>query len=100
MPVPRLAIVGRPNVGKSSLLNMVGRQQVSIVDDTPGTTRDRVSILANLDSPANDRPQLTIELTDTGGYGVYTAEGAGGARFDSAGNDLAALASDIESQIA
>jgi GTP-binding protein len=97
MPLPRVAIVGRPNVGKSSLLNMVGKQQVSIVDDTPGTTRDRVSILATLESPDNDRPSLSVELTDTGGFGVYTAEGA---RYNDVGEDLATLTGDIEFQIA
>ena len=96
MPVPRVAIVGRPNVGKSSLLNMVGKQQVSIVDPTPGTTRDRVSILADIPSPDNDKPPLTIELTDTGGYGVYVAEGA---RFNDVGEDLTRLTGDIEGQI-
>lgn len=96
MPVPRIAIVGRPNVGKSSLLNMVARQQVSIVDPTPGVTRDRVSILADLQSPNNDRPPLTIELTDTGGFGVYTAEGA---RYNDIGQDLSTLTGDIEYQI-
>src|SRR5690242_18748625 len=96
MPVPRIAIVGRPNVGKSSLLNMVARQQVSIVDPTPGVTRDRVSILADLQSPNNDRPPLTIELTDTGGFGVYTAEGG---RYNDVGQDLSSLTGDIEYQI-
>ncbi|MBL8757827.1 MAG: 50S ribosome-binding GTPase, partial [Phycisphaerae bacterium] len=36
MPIPRVAIVGRPNVGKSSLMNMLAARRVSIVDDTPG----------------------------------------------------------------
>ncbi|HZD70519.1 MAG TPA: ribosome biogenesis GTPase Der [Actinomycetes bacterium] len=39
---PAVAIVGRPNVGKSSLLNRMARAEVAIVDPTPGTTRDTV----------------------------------------------------------
>lgn len=97
MPVPRVAIVGRPNVGKSSLLNMLAGEKVSIVDDQPGVTRDRVSVLVDLDSPAGDAPPRTIELTDTGGFGVYVAQGA---RYDDAGKDLATLTGDIERQIA
>ncbi|MFT4593872.1 MAG: GTP-binding protein, partial [Phycisphaerales bacterium] len=42
MSLPKIAIVGRPNVGKSSLLNRLARRRVSIVDPTPGVTRDRV----------------------------------------------------------
>jgi len=44
MSFPVVAIVGRPNVGKSSLLNRLARRRVSIVDPTPGVTRDRVSV--------------------------------------------------------
>src|ERR1035437_7205164 len=48
MSLPMVAIVGRPNVGKSSLLNcMVGRR-ISIVDRMPGVMRDRVSALCAL----------------------------------------------------
>lgn len=97
MPVPRIAIIGRPNVGKSSLLNMLAGDKVSIVDDAPGVTRDRVSVLIDLPSHHEGEPERTVELTDTGGYGVYVAEGE---RFDDVGADLSKLSKDIEAQIA
>lgn len=96
MPVPRIAIVGRPNVGKSSLLNLMAKRKVAIVDPTPGVTRDRVSVVVDLDPPDGAGPVKSAEVTDTGGYGIYTAEGE---RYDDIGADLGTLRADIERQI-
>jgi len=62
MSVPQVVIVGRPNVGKSSLLNWLAGVRIAIVDDKPGITRDRLTHLMCHD----DR---FFELVDTGGMG-------------------------------
>ncbi len=63
MALPVVAIVGRPNVGKSSLLNILAKERISIVEDTPGVTRDRVSAIIEMDGKY-------FEMVDTGGYGI------------------------------
>lgn len=63
MSLPVVAIVGRPNVGKSSLLAFLTRQLISIVEPTPGVTRDRVSAVCAIGD-------LYFDLVDTGGFGI------------------------------
>ncbi|MBK8010075.1 MAG: ribosome biogenesis GTPase Der [Deltaproteobacteria bacterium] len=62
---PVVAIVGRPNVGKSRLFNRFLRRARSIVDDMPGVTRDRIYADAVLDGDAGE---MDIILVDTGGF--------------------------------
>ncbi len=68
MKTPVVAIVGRPNVGKSSLLNALAGKLISIVQDMPGVTRDRVSYHLEVDG-------RFVELVDTGGYGFHDEQG-------------------------
>ncbi len=96
MSMPRVAIVGRPNVGKSSLMNLLAQERVSIVDSTPGVTRDRVAAVVELRPPGHEGESKLVEVVDTGGYGVYTAEHN---RFNEIGEDLSRLSAPVEAQI-
>ena len=63
MSIPTVAIIGRPNVGKSSLLNALAGKMISIVEPTAGVTRDRISTII-------EHEERYFELIDTGGYGI------------------------------
>ncbi len=67
MSKPILAIVGRPNVGKSTLFNYIGKKRLSIVEDMPGVTRDRIYM---------DAEWLGREFTmvDTGGIELESTD--------------------------
>jgi GTPase len=67
MALPVVAIIGRPNVGKSSLFNALAGEMISIVEPTAGVTRDRVSTIIG-------RGEKYFELLDTGGYGIVDVQ--------------------------
>lgn len=67
MPLPKVVIVGRPNVGKSSLLNWLAGRRIAIVDDVAGVTRDRIGTLVQM---GTQRDPKFFELIDTGGIGM------------------------------
>ena len=67
MGVPQVVIVGRPNVGKSSLFNWLVGKRLAIVDPTAGVTRDRLTYLMS----HYDR---YFELVDTGGMGIEESD--------------------------
>lgn len=77
MAVPQVVIVGRPNVGKSSLFNWLAGKRLAIVDDHAGVTRDRISHLMY------ERNRF-FEVVDTGGIGMV---------------DVDDLTADVEQQI-
>lgn len=83
--MPKVVIVGRPNVGKSSLFNLIAGRRISIVDPTAGVTRDRVNAVVQLPSANRSEGGPVIELYDTGGYGI---------------EDLQNLTASVERQIA
>ena len=73
--LPTVAIVGRPNVGKSSLFNRMAAERIAIVADEPGTTRDRVTAWVT-------RDERTLALIDTGGLVPGEEQGMVGAIRD------------------
>lgn len=83
--IPKVAIVGRPNVGKSSLLNLLAGRLVSIVDPTAGVTRDRVATTVEIPPETRGEPVRILEVIDTGGYGIEDSQN---------------LTADVEQQIA
>ena len=68
MTISSIAIVGRPNVGKSCLFNCLARRRISIVEPTCGVTRDRLTTEITYQ-------KHTFELIDTGGMGVEDVDG-------------------------
>jgi GTP-binding protein len=75
-PLPRIAIVGRPNVGKSTLLNRLCGSRVAIVEPTAGVTRDRVAVRALLGKGLGVDERM-VEVIDTGGIGVVDRDDLG-----------------------
>ncbi|MFT5049953.1 MAG: GTP-binding protein [Chlamydiales bacterium] len=65
--LPRVAIVGRPNVGKSTLLNRLCGSRIAIVEPTAGVTRDRIAVPARLTTSSGE---TWVEVIDTGGIGI------------------------------
>ena len=77
MSLPQVSIIGRPNVGKSSIFNWLAGRRLAIVDDTAGVTRDRMTFLI-------EHEGRYFEIVDTGGIGI---------------NDVDDLDKEIEAQI-
>ena len=65
--IPVIALVGRPNVGKSSLLYWMAERLISVVDPTAGVTRDRVTWIMH-------KHGRYFELVDTGGIGIVDSD--------------------------
>ena len=68
LPLPVVSIIGRPNVGKSTLFNRVFGTRHAIVDDTPGVTRDRIYAECTYQG-------CRFKLVDTGGLDPSAIEG-------------------------
>jgi len=77
MALPKVVIIGRPNVGKSSIFNWLAGRRIAIVDDVAGVTRDRMIYLIR-------HNEVFFEIVDTGGIGI---------------NDVDDLSVEIEDQI-
>jgi GTP-binding protein len=65
---PTIAIVGRPNVGKSAIFNRLAERRIAIVHDQPGVTRDRISAPCKM-------TDVPCEIIDTGGIGMELEDG-------------------------
>ena len=63
MSIPQVAIIGRPNVGNSSILNWFAQARLAVVDDQAGVTRDRITHLLC-------HREHYFEVVDTGGVGI------------------------------
>ncbi|UCH36783.1 MAG: ribosome biogenesis GTPase Der [Armatimonadota bacterium] len=123
-PKPLVAIVGRPNVGKSTLFNRIAGRRIAIVEETPGITRDRIyadcewqgkpftlidtgglqTESDNLARRVRDQAQLAIEEADAILFTVDSKEGLSGLDYEIAemlrrtGKPVLLVASKVESR--
>ncbi|MEO1857810.1 MAG: ribosome biogenesis GTPase Der [Rubritalea sp.] len=68
MKTPTIAIVGRPNVGKSAIFNRLAERRIAIVHDEPGVTRDRIAAPCKI-------TDIPCDIIDTGGIGMELDDG-------------------------